>query len=251
MSKIEQGMLNCRRERVIVTTDRHGGVSASPYRSLNLSYGVGDDPACVAGNRERVKRHGLFSFLLSARQVHGDTIFAADEPLVQDMEVEGYDALMTSIPGIGLMIQQADCQAVTLYDPVQSAIAAVHCGWKGSVCNILGKTVEAMQVRYNTTPATLEVFISPSLGPCCAEFVNHATELPPSFLAFQVQENYFDFWQISRKQLMQAGVAPENIIISGCCTSCSSAYFSYRRACRQGDGRTGRSATVIGLLGKK
>jgi len=45
--------------------------------------------------------------------------------------------------------------------------------------------------------------ISPSLGPCCAEFINHRQELPASFLAFQTRANYFDFWQISRTQLHQ------------------------------------------------
>ncbi len=237
--------------RVIVSTDRHGGVSHSPYHSLNLSYGVGDDPHCVAENRERLKKQGSFDYLLSARQVHGDDIFIAKEDLGEDLEVDGYDALMTNIVGVGLMIQQADCQAVTLYDPIQSAIAAVHCGWKGSVYDILGKTVRAMKAHYNTIPATLEAAISPSLGPCCAEFIHHAQELPSSFLAFQVRENYFDFWQISRMQLMQTGVAAQNIIISKCCTSCSLDHFSYRRACRHGNGKTGRNGTVIGLVKKR
>ncbi len=232
---------------IIVSTDRHGGVSRPPYNSLNLSYGVGDESHSVASNRERLKRQGPFAHLLSARQVHGDAIFVAEEGLDEDLEVDGYDALMTDISGIGLMIQQADCQAVTLYDPTGPAIAAVHCGWKGSVTDILGKTVQAMKAFYGTKPSMLQATISPSLGPCCAEFINHASELPPSFLAYQVRENYFDFWQISRMQLLQAGVEGQNITISGCCTSCSADHFSYRRACRQGDGQTGRCATVICL----
>lgn len=229
------------------STTRHGGVSASPFKSLNLSYGVGDQTACVTENRKLIKTELAVEYLLSAKQVHGDTIYIAENNLSKDTEIEACDALLTNIPGIGLMIQQADCQAVTLFDPDHHAIAAIHCGWKGSVLNILAKTVQRMTDCYGTTPSTLQATISPSLGPCCAEFTNHATELPPSFLAFQVKDNYFDFWQISTMQLTEIGLMRHNVRIAGQCTSCSSDYFSYRRACRTGKGQTGRCATVICL----
>ncbi|MEN8198680.1 MAG: polyphenol oxidase family protein [Thermodesulfobacteriota bacterium] len=230
-----------------VATDRLGGVSPPPFHSLNLSYGVGDSSAAVTENRERLKERLGAHHLLSARQVHGDALFVSRESLDQDLEVEGYDGLLTDQPGIALLIQQADCQAVTLFDPSRPAIAAVHCGWQGSVLNILGKTVATMGKCYGTTPSSLLAYISPSLGPCCAEFIHHARELPPSFLAFQVKENYFDFWQISRMQLIEAGLDPDNIRIDGQCTSCSADHFSYRRSCRQADGRTGRCGTAIML----
>lgn len=239
------------RGRIIVSTNRYGGVSRGPYNSLNLGYGVDDNPCSVGANRERLKILGPFSHLLSARQVHGDNIFVAKGSFKADHEVDGYDALLTEATGIGLMIQQADCQAVTLYDPDHPAIAAIHCGWKGSVLNILGKTVQAMKTHYHSSPSMLQAYISPSLGPCCAEFIHHARELPSSFLAFQEQKNYFDFWKISRMQLRQAGLDAENIVTAGVCTSCSEDHFSYRRACRQGDCRTGRCATVIGLVEKE
>lgn len=230
-----------------ISTDLHGGVSSAPYKSLNLSYNVGDDERHVTANRNRLKERLSINQILSARQVHGDSIFVARHTFTQDTELEAYDALMTEIPGIGLLIQQADCQAVTFFDPVHPAIAAVHCGWKGSTLNILNKTVNKMTDCYGSSPSTLQAIVSPSLGPCCAEFVNHTTELPSSFLAFQVKENYFDFWQISRMQLIEAGLRKRNIQVTGICTSCSHDYFSYRRACRNGDGRTGRCATVICL----
>jgi len=231
----------------VFSTDRNGGISNPPFQSLNLSYGVGDTANAVTENREHLKSHLDIQYLLSARQVHGDDIFIAEKKLTKDIEVENFDALMTDIPAIGLMIQQADCQAVTLFDPVHSAIAAIHCGWKGSVLQILAKTVRAMKTRYNSLASNLHATISPSLGPCCAEFTNHATELPASFLAFQVKKNYFNFWNISEMQLMDAGLKKDNISISSQCTSCSQDYFSYRRACREGEGQTGRCATVITL----
>lgn len=240
-------MSNNKEAFTLFSTDRSGGISDPPFQSLNLSYGVGDTATAVTENRERLKSHLDIQCLLSTRQVHGDDIFITDNNPTKDLELVGFDALMTDIPAIGLMIQQADCQAVTLFDPLHSAIAAIHCGWKGSVLQILAKTVRAMKTRYNSAASKLHATISPSLGPCCAEFKNHPTELPSSFLAFQVKENYFNFWNISEIQLIDAGLKKENISISGVCTSCSKDYFSYRRARREGKGQTGRCATVIAL----
>lgn len=232
---------------IVISTDRYGGLSLSPYHSFNHSYGVGDNSSAVTKNRELLKRKYAISNLLSARQVHGDAVFLLDKQLHKDLEVESYDALITDQKGVGLLIQQADCQAITLFDPKRPAIAAIHCGWQGTVKNIAAKTVALLSKRYGSSPSQIQAHISPSLGPCCAEFVNHALELPSSFLAFQETKNHFNFWKISSMQLVEAGLQEKNIKISGICTSCSSDYFSYRRACRNGDGVTGRCATLISL----
>ncbi len=232
---------------IVISTDRYDGVSSSPYHSFNLSYGVGDKDSSVTENRERLKRQYAISYILSARQVHGDAVFLLDEQLYKDLEVESYDALVTDQRGIGLLIQQADCQAITLFDPKRPAIAGIHSGWQGTVKNIAAKTVAFLSKKYGSSPSQIEAHISPSLGPCCAEFVNHALELPSSFLAFEESKNHFNFWKISSMQLVEAGLQEKNIQIAGICTSCSRDYFSYRRACRNGDGVTGRCATLISL----
>ena len=110
------------------------------------------------------------------------------------------------------MIQQADCQAVLLHDPHRRAIAAVHCGWRGSVVGIIGKTIAAMQRYYRSIPADLTAFIGPSLGPCCGEFINYPDELPRWMHQYQVRPSYFDFWEISRQQLLGAGEDKLNTI---------------------------------------
>jgi YfiH family protein len=183
--------------------------------------------------------------LLSARQVHGDKIFSLKTSLDRNREVDGVDSLITDQKGVGLMIQQADCQAVLLYDSQKRVIAAVHCGWRGNVMNILGKTVARLKSDFGVFSGNLHGIISPSLGPCCAEFIHYREELPASFLPFMVRPCYFDFQEISRHQLLDAGLADSNILVEGSCTSCSEDFFSYRRARRQGDGVTGRNCSVI------
>lgn len=229
--------------------DRHDGVGAAPFASLNGSYGVGDDRAAVAANRARIKDALNLSCLVSARQVHGDAIHCLDRHPGADLEVDGVDALVTGLAEVGLMVQHADCQAVLLFDPKRRVIAAIHSGWRGSVLDILGRTVRLIVSRYHSRAEDLLAAISPSLGPCCSEFVNHRDELPPHFLRFRTGENHFDFWRISREQLIAAGLRPASISIAGVCTSCSDDYFSYRRARREGDGVTGRNCSVV-VLGR-
>lgn len=225
------------------TFSRHGGLSGVPYHSRNVGLHAGDDEAVVLRNRALIREELGLARLVSAGQVHGDSILNVDWLPETDEEHAGHDALMTNIPELGLMIQQADCQAVMLYDPEHGAVANIHSGWRGSVANIIAKTVAAMAKAYGTRPAALHAAISPSLGPCCGEFINYRTELPLAFHAYQTQPNHFDFWAISRDQLRNAGVRVEQIEIAGRCTVCNENYFSYRR-----EGVTGRFASVIGMV---
>jgi YfiH family protein len=221
---------------------RQGGVSSGPWASLNVASGVGDKTEHVQKNRQRIKDALGISRLVSTKQVHGAEIYVIEESVPADLEVEGYDALVTNIPEIGLMIQHADCQAVLLYDPVQKAVGIIHAGWRGSVADIIGTAVSVMIKTYATDPANVLAAISPSLGPCCAEFINYQKELPPSFWNLQIRPFYFDFWRLSHRQLCRAGLRQGHISSAGQCTVCNHDYFSFRR-----DGITGRCGSVIGL----
>lgn len=225
-----------------------GGVSIGPFASNNISFGVGDDASCVTKNRENIKKKFGLNHLVSAHQVHGRNIHQVQGPLGHDCIIDDTDALMTNVVGVGLMIGHADCQAVLLYDIKHRAVAAVHNGWRGSVVNIVAATVAAMRETFGTTPEHLISGIGPSLGPCCAEFVHYKKELPLSFQDFRVGENHFDFWKITRRQLLQCGVPDESISCTETCTVCSSDFFSYRRACRSSDGVTGRNGSLIALV---
>lgn len=220
---------------------RHGGISPPPYDSMNVVQSVGDRPENVRRNISTIMNYLGFKHIFWCKQTHGTNIIRLKQG--DDLQpVEG-DAIITDTPGIALMIKTADCQAVFIADLAKKVIAAVHCGWRGNVANILGRVVRTMSEVYLCNPSDLVASIGPSLGPCCAEFVNYKKELPPSFWPFQVAPNYFDLWAISKKQLIDAGLMAENIEITGWCTKCHpELFFSYRRK-RQ----SGRMASVIGL----
>lgn len=228
---------------------RHGGVSLPPYASLNVAWNNGDDPAAVRENLSRVRASLGTRFLASSLQVHGDDVHILSDDADEGSDPDGFlirapegDGLITTLEDVGLMIKIADCQALFLVDPEHRVIANVHCGWRGSVRNIGGKAVALMRERFGSRTQRLLAAVSPSLGPCCAEFRNFRDELPPAFWAYQVKPTYFDFWEVTRRQLMEAGLKEDHIEIAGLCTVCHRQdYFSYR-----GEKKTGRMAAVIG-----
>ncbi len=224
-----------------------GGNSSGPFTSLNLSFNVGDSQERVQANRTAVAAALGLRRLASAHQVHGDQVLIVDRITSEAGEQSGFDALITAQPGIGLLIQHADCQPILLADQTKGVVAAIHCGWRGSVDGIIGKTVARLRQDFNVNPVDLDVLIGPSLGPCCAEFKHYRQELPQWMHAYQVQPLFFDFWAISRHQLRQAGLLPERIEVAGLCTCCDPRFFSYRRAVRTTGGITGRNGSVIAL----
>ncbi|MBW1989451.1 MAG: peptidoglycan editing factor PgeF [Deltaproteobacteria bacterium] len=224
---------------------RRGGVSAGPYESLNLGERVGDDPRAVAENRARAAA-ALGGPVAFARQVHETGVLRVDgAPAGAAWECQGEaDALVTDRRGVFLAVLLADCQGILLADPVRRAVGAVHSGWRGSVANIAAKAVEAMAREYGCRPGDLAACVSPSLGPCCAQFVNYRDEIPETLWTYRREENRFDFWAMTTDQLSAAGLSRENIHLAGVCTKCRSGEFFSFRAARP----TGRFAAAIGMV---
>lgn len=220
---------------------RHGGHSTNSYGSLNLSDRRGDEPENVKRNVAKVSQVLNLKHLFWAHQCHGSRIH--EITCVQTGLPPEADILSTSTPEAGLMIHHADCQAAIFYDPVHHAVANVHAGWRGNVENIYAAAIAFMQRTYGSQPKDLLVCISPSLGPEKAQFINYRTELPEHFWEFQIKPLYFDFWAISKMQLMQEGVLPHHIEIASICTySNPQDYFSHRY-----DPASGRHGTVVAL----
>lgn len=186
-------------------------------------------------NLERLRSALGLKRLLWARQMHGTEIVAVSGE--ETAPVAQADGLATDRPGVGLLIKQADCQAVILAAPGRGVVANLHAGWRGNAAGMPGKGVEFLARRYGVAPDELYAAVSPGLGACCGEFVNWRSELPGWFEKFRVGENHFDLEAATRHQLEAAGVRPQRIATSGRCTVCQGEFYSYRRdktACRFG-----------------
>jgi YfiH family protein len=223
---------------------RKGGVSKGPFASLNVGSSVHDSPAQVRENLRRIQDSIGAQTLLQVDQVHGDNVIIRRRKYaVSQGGSRSADAQITNVTGGALLVKLADCQGVILYDPERNVVAVTHCGWRGNVRNILGKTVGRMEQNFSCRPGDIHAAIGPSLGPCCAEFQGHEQYFPESFRRFQVRENFFDLWAISCRQLMDAGISEDHIEIAGACTRCrTDLFYSYRK-----EGKTGRFAVVAML----
>ncbi|HSM73404.1 MAG TPA: polyphenol oxidase family protein [Desulfobacterales bacterium] len=226
---------------------RLGGCSRDPFRGLNVSFDCGDERAAVAANRRLLVGAVGGGELVGLRQTHGTDLWSLSREDLEDRPPRGpapsADGAVTDVAGRLLLIQVADCQSVMLYDPRRRVVANVHCGWRGSIANILGGAVALMQRRFGCQPETIMAGIGPSLGPCCAEFVNYRREIPEKFWGYRIGGDHFDFWALSRDQLRTAGLPESQIACGQICSRCNPhLFFSYRRA-----RETGRFAAVIGL----
>jgi hypothetical protein len=222
---------------------RTHGCSEAPFDRLNVSLAVGDAADRVARNRCLVAGALNADELVFMRQVHGNGVRVVDGRPAAGTDPPEADALITDRAGRFLVVQAADCQPILMVDPARRVVASVHCGWRGSLADVAGCTVAALQRRFGCRAQDLLVGIGPSLGPCCAEFVNYRSEIPERLWGYRRNPAHFDFWSMTRDQLTAAGVRAEHIELSRLCTRChADRFFSYRA-----QRRTGRFPAVIGL----
>ncbi len=232
---------------------RRGGSSQAPFDTLNLSVSVGDDPPTVKKNfakacyaldvapKQAVSCHLIHS-------AHVLTINRANQQPVMGQA----DGLITADPDIYLAMRFGDCTPLIFFDPVRNAVGLAHAGWRGTMKNVAGTTVKAMNRQLGCQPENIIAMIGPTIGPCCYEVgLEVITAAQQVFLEADTlfsQRNgdadhaHFDLWEANRRQLAGAGVG--QIIQSELCTACRTDEFFSHRAER---GRTGRFGVIIGL----
>lgn len=155
---------------------------------------------------------------VTAQQTHGNGVAVVTGPASR---VSGVDALATCIPNLPLLIRCADCAAVFIIDRATPAIALVHSGKAGTLANVVGSAVRAMEMQLGTRPQDCLAFIGPSIGPCHYEM---------------------DIWSAIEGQLRASGVS--DIQNPRICTACHlDRYFSYRAE----HGKTGRMFAVLSI----
>lgn len=225
-----------------VTTTRAGGVSAPPYDSFNLGDHVGDEPAAVAANRERLALAiGLpADHVVWMNQVHGVHVEVVDGP--RPAPVDATDALVTATPGLALAVITADCVPVLLGDAQAGVVGAVHAGRVGAANGVVGRTVAAM-VAAGAHPQDISVLLGPAVsGPNYEVPEQMAADveerLPGSRTTTPSGTPALDLRAGIARQLVAAGIT--DIEIDPRCTVADPALFSHRRGAP-----TGRLASLV------
>ena len=222
-----------------LVSTRSGGVSDGPYASMNLAQHVGDDPARVAVNRQRLQAlAGLPGQPLWLQQVHGKSVVLADHRDAMSMAgpAPEADAAYTSAAGQVLAIMVADCLPILLCSRDGNEIAAIHAGWRGLAANIIAETL----AHFSSTDIT--AWLGPAIGPCHYEVDALLRDHFPGGQGFAPGRDadhwMFDLGVLARQQLTASGV--QSLAGGDVCTFCDKRFYSYRR-----DGVTGRFAVFI------
>ncbi len=231
---------------------RRGGISPSPWSSLNLGGTVGDPRDNIVENRRRIfETVGRpVESIFDVWQVHGIEVICSDSPRPLDSAHLKADVILTDRPEITLFMRFADCVPIFLHDPVKKVIGIVHAGWQGTVKKACQAAVEAMQARYQSDPADMLAGIGPSIGahhyPIGPEVTQQVREAFGSdatgLLAGSNGTTRFDLWAANRLVLEQSGV--KNVQVSEVCTACHlEDWYSHRGE----HGKTGRFGALLAM----
>ena len=186
--------------------------------------------------------------ILILNQVHGVAGYRARDVHAAQLlpySIDG-DYIITTLPGVALAVETADCAPVMLVDTVQKIAAIAHAGWRGAVAGIAPKVVQEM-VKMGSKLPNIEVFIGPAARGCCYEVSadfgvsldtnssRNSLEMDgnreiSTYLFERNERVFFDNVAYIQEQLIEMGLKKEQINVENAhCTICNVQFCSYRR----------------------
>jgi YfiH family protein len=193
--------------------------------------------------------------LVTAQQIHSADVRSIENHEAAQREPQPGDALTANLSNLLLGIQTADCLPLVIVDERTRAFAAVHAGWRGTWQEIVVRTVERMQLEYDSRPADLHAALGPAI---CAENFEVGPDVLDQFRRkFSYAEamishlqpsgkGHLDLNRCNLQQLMEAGLRAEQIYDSALCTVArNDLFFSYRQE-RGHEQYVGRLMCVVG-----
>ncbi len=228
-----------------------GGVSKGNYSSLNCSRSSKDNINYVNKNINiAIKQLGIKNKKLKLiSQIHSDKTYFITKKNYKK-KIYG-DGLISRDKNISLGVLTADCAPIFIFDKKESVICCLHSGWRGTLQNIVGKTIRKLKnkkIKLND----IIVIIGPCLGVQNYEvdknFKVKFVEKDRYYLNFFKSKNkmkdLFDLRGLINFQIKYEGVS--NIYnIKKDTYKHSQSFFSHRRALHQNKVNTGRLINII------
>jgi len=218
----------------VAFTDRHGGVSGGPFASLNLA-----EPGSASAEDSAAVRRNVDVAVRAFTGTHAD---AATPPVVRMHQVHGADvhvvsagddpptgdAMVTTEPGLVLMVRVADCVPLLLADVDHGVVAAVHAGRPGLVAGVVPAAVESMRVL---GASSVRAWMGPHVCGACYEVPEQmradvSTVVPEARAQTSWGTPSVDIGAGVRAQLATLGV---DVVGVERCTMEDEDLFSYRR----------------------
>jgi len=248
MQLLKSNLLNKFSNLTHTFTTKDGGVSKTPYNSLNLAFHVQDNPLDVATNHEYLASELGYNreTLVHMKQIHSNIVHVVSKDNFDNPPI--CDALITNKTNTPLMVMVADCSPILFYDSKKEVIAVAHAGRQGAFKNIVQNVVNSFVDIFGSDAKNISATIGASIGVCCYEVgreIHEETKELKLDYAMQKRNSsfYLDVSKILNTQLLASGIKEKNIEISDECTCCKhDKYFSYRT-----DETTGRFSGILML----
>ena len=179
--------------------------------------------------------------IISPNQTHSNNVVIAKS----NRNYYNVDGLISLNKNIVLTLLVADCAPLYIFNNKSNDFALIHSGWKGTVNNIAGNSIDLMKKNGNYL-RDLKFVIGPSIGGCCYEVGRDVFESIDSnyYQIINEKKAKLNLKKIICDQIINFGINKKNILIDQDCTFCEhKQYFSYRK-----EGNvSGRMVAVMGL----
>ena len=236
---------------VAMSTCRGCVIEGNSYSGFNACHYTGDTDEHVAQCREQlcamlgIDRDNL----IIPRQTHSLNVAVIDTIPFNAEKLENVDAIVTTLSGVAIAINTADCVPLVFADEENKVIGVTHSGWKGTVGRIASKTVEQM-VACGASLSNIKVAMGPCIcGDCfevghevVAQFVENGFDSSQVILSHYQPRPHIDLPQACRQSLIEIGIRDENIQLPTHCSRCNPQnFFSARRL----GINSGRTLTIV------
>ncbi len=234
-------------KRVRVFQTQRGKVDTrDPYSQWNLCDYTNDNAQRVFDARvELCQQLDIDNeHLIMPQQTHSCRVTTIDGKLVaapnriRKLMLENVDALVTTVPGVCIGVNTADCVPIALTDPINGVIAIAHAGWRGTVGRIAKATVQVM-VAVGAKTHNILATMGASICQDCFEVgdeVANAFEDAGFDMSLIMKRDtttgkaHINLQEANRQVLIAASVPSGNITLPNHCSRCEpNRYFSARR----------------------
>ncbi len=176
---------------------------------------------------------------LRPRQVHGNAVVTVDA--TTRSALGDADAVVSTTAGHVLGVVTADCVPILVAQP--GAAAAIHAGWRGLACGVIGAALEALDRAAGPSPQRVAVVgphicaqhyevDTPVRGALAPEF---GSALDAALAPTQPGHWTLDLGALAHTALRRGGLEPERVVtLSDSCTFADPRRFASRR--RDGPG---------------
>ncbi len=231
----------------------NGGVSKRNFYSLNCGINTND-------SKNNIKKNINIALsnldlknkkLILLNQIHSNKVFIVNQ---NNSKKKLYgDGLITKDRNLALGILTADCAPIFIFDSNNSIICALHSGWRGSLLNIVEKSILKLKNRKINLNKLIAV-----IGPCLGlknfevdssfkfKFINKNKDYKKFFREKNKNKDLFDLRGIINFQLKKAGIC-KIYNIKKDTYKYSKKFYSYRRITQQNKIDTGRMINIISL----